>query len=699
MLGRNGNTAYVRYNSQGRIVAGGPIISPIKPKNGNWIAVSNVLGTNTTGTNGNILRAFIRLDMFGRVVPSSLVIQTKEPLDANSGTGWIELNAIYRCSGTTTTTTSSSSTTTTTSSSTSTTTSTTSSTTSTTTTMNPYSRYSFITQESISQQWFYKYAYTGIYENAVCNQTILWFSTSTIGIGTRVYYDSAYTSPLVQPFNILIATSTTSVSCTNVPGTLTVYTIDTNGYIIADSLTVDDYSYRLYIESTGGSWNTNLSPFTTDCTQYFNTAITVPTVNSISVGTTVYSSLGPAAHDPNFEFLSYSGNVYSVATNGVVTGLLTNCGGTTTTTSTSTSTSTTTTSTTTTIAPSPMILTFNIATNGGSLTLPYDSGSTPTGTIYWGDGSSSANTYVNRTHVYATAGNYDVTLDGTGPTFNFGINGTSTNRGQLRDIKQWGTFIQTSDWDRLFQGCGNLTGISATDNPYFGSATTLNGMFNTCSNLGTTTTNMNSWDVSGITDMYGMFLAAFAFNANIGNWNTSNVTNMSQMFADASVFNQNIGGWNTGSVTDMSFMFNSATAFNQNIGSWNVSNVLDMNNMFAFASSFNQSLNSWNVGNVANMLQMFAVASSFNGNIASWNVISVTNMSGMFNSNSAFNQNISGWNVSNVTNMSTMFTNASSFNQNLSGWCVTNIPTTPTAFSSGASAWSLPKPIWGTCPP
>lgn len=102
MLGRNGNIAYVRYDSQGRIVAGGPIISPFKPRNGNWQPVSNMIGTNTTGTNGNILRAFIRLDMFGRVVPSSLVVQSKEPSDANSGTGWVEINARYRGNPTTT---------------------------------------------------------------------------------------------------------------------------------------------------------------------------------------------------------------------------------------------------------------------------------------------------------------------------------------------------------------------------------------------------------------------------------------------------------------------------------------------------------------------------------------------------------------------------------------------------------------------
>lgn len=96
MLGRNGNTAYVKYDSQNRIVPGGPIISSVIPKNGNWQAVSDMIGNNTIGSNGNILRAFIRLDMFGRVVPSSLVIQTKKPSDANSGTGWLEINAFYR---------------------------------------------------------------------------------------------------------------------------------------------------------------------------------------------------------------------------------------------------------------------------------------------------------------------------------------------------------------------------------------------------------------------------------------------------------------------------------------------------------------------------------------------------------------------------------------------------------------------------
>jgi hypothetical protein len=113
MLGRNGNIAYVRYNSQGRIVPGGPIISPYRPKVGNWQPVSKAIGDSVTS---NSLRAFIRLDAYGRVVPSSLLLLSQAPSDADSGTSWLEINATYRpyVPTTTTTTTTIQSTTTTT---------------------------------------------------------------------------------------------------------------------------------------------------------------------------------------------------------------------------------------------------------------------------------------------------------------------------------------------------------------------------------------------------------------------------------------------------------------------------------------------------------------------------------------------------------------------------------------------------------
>lgn len=90
----------------------------------------------------------------------------------------------------------------------------------------------------------------------------------------------------------------------------------------------------------------------------------------------------------------------------------------------------------------------------------------------------------------------------------------------------------------------------------------------------------------------------------------------------------------------------------------------------------------------------------------SWNLTAVpaqipalvTNMNIMFYEARAFNQDISGWNVGNVSIMNQMFERTRSFNQNLSGWCVSKIPAAPSNFDALATAWTLPRPVWGTCP-
>jgi hypothetical protein len=48
--------------------------------------------------------------------------------------------------------------------------------------------------------------------------------------------------------------------------------------------------------------------------------------------------------------------------------------------------------------------------------------------------------------------------------------------------------------------------------------------------------------------------------------------------------------------------------------------------------------------------------------------------------------------------MYAMFYYASAFNQDLSGWCVTNFTSEPGDFDDGATSWTLPQPVWGTCP-
>ena len=154
----------------------------------------------------------------------------------------------------------------------------------------------------------------------------------------------------------------------------------------------------------------------------------------------------------------------------------------------------------------------------------------------------------------------------------------------------------------------------------------------------------------------------------------------------------------TSNITNMSNMFNNKTSFNQDLSSWDVSNVTDMSSMFFYATSFNQNISSWDVSSVTTIGSMFSNATSFNQNISSWDVSSVTYAIGMFNMATSFNQDISGWDVSSVTDMMSMFYGAAEFNQDLSQWCVTKIKTAPDYFNNNTQKWTLPKPVWGTCP-
>jgi surface protein len=185
------------------------------------------------------------------------------------------------------------------------------------------------------------------------------------------------------------------------------------------------------------------------------------------------------------------------------------------------------------------------------------------------------------------------------------------------NIKQFGgislPYMDTNN--ASFKGFAGI--ISATDVPILPN-TSLYECFAGCtaSQFG----NLNSWNVSNITNMSRTFATASNFNQQIGSWNVSNVTTMASMFLAASLFNQPIQSWNTSSLTNIFDMFTAAYNFNQPIGSWNTSNVTNMYVTFQYATSFNQDLSAWNTSNVTTMSNMFYGASSFNQpGIGTWN--------------------------------------------------------------------------------
>ena len=100
---------------------------------------------------------------------------------------------------------------------------------------------------------------------------------------------------------------------------------------------------------------------------------------------------------------------------------------------------------------------------------------------------------------------------------------------------------------------------------------------------------IDAWvdDESTATEEYG----------DINTWDVSQVTDFSLLFANQSDFNSDISDWDVSNGTDFTHMFYGATSFNQYISAWNVGNVSRFYGTFFDARSFNQDISNWNVGN------------------------------------------------------------------------------------------------------
>ena len=206
--------------------------------------------------------------------------------------------------------------------------------------------------------------------------------------------------------------------------------------------------------------------------------------------------------------------------------------------------------------------------------------------------------------------------------------------------------------------------------------------------------DISSWDVSKVFAMNSIFDGATSFNQDIGSWDVSRGPDMRNMFSGASSFNQDIGSWDVSRVYGMRNMFSGASSFNQNIGSWDVSNVMDIGNMFRSATAFNQNIGSWDVSSVTYMQSVFNGATSFNQDIGSWDVSSVTNINSMFRSTTAFNQDIGSWDVSKVSNIDHIFLGATAFNQNIGSWDVSSVTSLMRGIFNGATAFNQNIGSW-----
>jgi len=178
-------------------------------------------------------------------------------------------------------------------------------------------------------------------------------------------------------------------------------------------------------------------------------------------------------------------------------------------------------------------------------------------TVDWGDGSAiEAVTTASPSHVYASAGNYDITIEGTCPKWRFANAGDKL---KIKDVSQWGS-VGFIDLNRAFTGCSNMT-TSASDAGGFSAVTNMEYMFYGASSANP---DVSNWDVSSVANMVFMFNGASSANPDVSNWDVSSVANMYGMFYGASVANPDVSNWNVSSVINMSYMFYNAGLSNTN---------------------------------------------------------------------------------------------------------------------------------------
>ncbi|NQX82063.1 MAG: BspA family leucine-rich repeat surface protein, partial [Flavobacteriaceae bacterium] len=333
--------------------------------------------------------------------------------------------------------------------------------------------------------------------------------------------------------------------------------------------------------------------------------------------------------------------------------------------------------------------------DGATVVLPLYSGGVYNFIVNWGDGSDEeiVNTST-ASHQYNNKGTYVITMKGKIEGFNFSR--TSNSKYMITDIIQWGR-LELGNRGGYFSSCKNIN-ITASDSPNLDDTTDLNYMF-----FGSNLFNgdISNWDVTGVTDMTGMFWGAtsfdnggvaldwqgglkasmkymfsyaISFNQDISSWNVSAVKDMTAMFYEASMFDN--GGvelnWQGELKANMSTMFHEAISFNQDISAWNVTAVPDMRDMFNGATAFNNGgvALDWQGELKSNVIRMFYEATSFNQDISSWNVTGVFNMANMFKEARSFNNGgvALNWKGELKTNINSMFHGAISFNQDISSW-------------------------------
>lgn len=179
-----------------------------------------------------------------------------------------------------------------------------------------------------------------------------------------------------------------------------------------------------------------------------------------------------------------------------------------------------------------------------------------------------------------------------------------------------------------------------------------------------------------------------------------NVTDLSNAFFKASSFNQSIlnGEWNLRNVRTL-YQILAQSGYNHPINI--TSGAVDFTGL-VYQTPLNQSVTiNLPMGPKTVLLgTLFSGCLSFNSPfVLNDPYIRTIRTEYMFYNCPAFNQPMR-LSIPNVPAAAAtyMFAGCTALNQDFSNWCVTSMVSKPAEFDLNCTAWTLPRPVWGTCP-
>jgi len=363
-----------------------------------------------------------------------------------------------------------------------------------------------------------------------------------------------------------------------------------------------------------------------------------------------------------------------------------------------------------------------------------DGAAVASGTISWGDGSTTAVPaiiYPLPSHTYSAAGIYTVSFSGAFSGINLQLSKIyGAEVFKVLSVENWGTGATWLTWHGLFYKGKNIT-INATDIPNTAAVTDMQSAFQELINLSGTMANiylpnvtdgsyafygslngnlntpgwylpscttllgtwgdcpayqgngLESWVINSVTTLEETWYNDVSFNGYVNNFNTSNVTSLKRTFYHCEVFNQPLYKWNTPNVTTLEQFLTYAYLFNQSLNTFNTSNVTNMYSAIYNCWAYNQPMFNWDMSSVRNSRSMLESDFSFNQDVSMWDMSNDTIIDYMFYHDTLFNcggGNLGLWSTGSIKHMLGTFERNRALSQNLGTWDVSNVIESNTGF-------------------